>query len=185
MDTHLNSVAAKVGMLLSKLKPALTLMPDPIKKKIITAKVKSVATYGMQLILGQPQSVIQRACAIMMNINRQMFTNTEGLRSTTAICRKISIDEPRQDIIKASFKLIHKMVENRKPKQIVDQIRIPVRKSSKIYMRDGIESLRASRSPLNASVELYNAIPPSFRAMKHKRLKKELKKVTIDYSMFK
>ena len=105
MDTHLNSVAAKVEMLLSKLKPALTLMPDPIKKRIIIAKVKSIATYGMQLILGQPQSIIQRACAIMMRINRQMFSNTEGLRSMSAICRKLNIDEPRQDILKASLKL--------------------------------------------------------------------------------
>ena len=185
MDTHLNSVAAKVGMLMNKLKPALTLMPDPIKKKVINSKVKSVATYGLQLTLGQPQSIIQRACAILMRINRKMFSNQEGLRSTSAICNKLNIDEPRQEILKASFKLIHKMIETKKPDQIIAQLKIPARKSSRVYMRDGRRSLRATRSPLNAAVDQYNAIPPSFRALRHKKLKKEIKKVTIDYSLFK
>ena len=185
MDTHLNTVSSNVGMLLAKLKPALTYMPDPIKKRIIQSKVKSVATYGLQLIIGQPQSIIQRACAILMNINRKMFTNIEGLRSTSAICRKLNLDEPRQEILKSGFKLIHKMIETRKPEQIVNKLKIPSRKSSKVYMRDGIRSVRASRSPLNAALELYNAIPANFRVMNHKKMKRDLKKVSISYSLFK
>ena len=78
MDTHLNSLAAKVGMMLANLKPALTFMSEKVRKRIITANVKSLALYGLQLILGQPQSIIQRVCAILMCINRQMFQNIEG-----------------------------------------------------------------------------------------------------------
>ena len=114
-----------------------------------------------------------------------MFDNRECLCSTSAICKKLNIDEPRQEILKASFKLIHKMIETRKPDQIIAQLKISARKTSRVYMRDGIRSVRASRSPLNAAVELYNAIPPSFRALRHKKLKKEIKKVTIYYSLFK
>ena len=113
-----------------------------------------------------------------------MFSNTEGLRSTSAICKKLAIDEPKQDIIKSSLKFIHKIIEAKKPQQITAQLRIPSRRSAKVYMRDGTRSARANRSPIDASIELYNAIPPKFRSMRHKKLKNQLKKVTIKYSPF-
>ena len=103
-----------------------------------------------------------------------MFNNTEGLRSTSAICKRLKIDEPRQEIIKSSFKFIHKIIEHNKPTQITSQLKIPSRKTSRVYLRDGTRSVRASRSPIDASVELYNAIPPKFRAIRHKKLKKQL-----------
>ena len=76
MESHLNSMASKVGMTLAKLKPMLTYMPEEIKKRVISAKVKSLALYGCQLFIGQPQHILQRACAILMWINRKMFNNT-------------------------------------------------------------------------------------------------------------
>ena len=115
LDTHMNWVSSKVCMTLAKLKPILGYLNESQRKRIIEAKVKLVALYGSQLILGQPQQVIQRACAILMRINRAMFNNTEGLRSTTSICRRLKIDEPRQDIIKSSLKQIHKIIEAKNP----------------------------------------------------------------------
>ena len=120
-----------------------------------------------------------------MRINHSMFNNTEGLRSTTAICRKLGIDEPRQDIIKSSFKQIHNIIKSKRPKHIISQLKLPFRKSGRVYIKGRKKSVRAERSPINASVELYNAIPTSFRMMRHKKLKSKLKKVNIQYSLFK
>ena len=52
-------------------------------------------------------------------------------------------------------------------------------------MRDGTRSVKSSRSPINVSKDLYNAITTNFRIMKHKKLKNQLKKVNIQYSLFK
>ena len=125
LDTHLNSVASKIGLTLAKLQPALKFMTPDLRKRIITAKVKPIATYGSQLVLGQSQQVIQRACALIMRVNRAMFVNTQGLRSTTAICKALNIDEPRQELVKASFSHIHKIIENKKPKQIIYKLKLP------------------------------------------------------------
>ena len=114
-----------------------------------------------------------------------MFSNIEGLRSTNAICNKLKIDDPRQDLIKSSFKFIHKIIENQKPEQIVENLRIPKRKTGKVYLAGGTRSIRNTRSPINSSVELFNAIPPDFRMLNHKKLKTKLKKVNIQYSLFK
>merc|ERR1711954_262812 len=110
----------------AKLKPALNFMSPDLRKMIINAKVKPIATYGSQLVLGQSQQVIQRACALIMRVNRAMFVNTQGLRSTTAICKALNIDEPRQELVKASFSHIHKIIENKKPKQISDKLCLPI-----------------------------------------------------------
>ena len=172
-------------MTLTKLKPAPTFMSANIRKRIIESKVKPIVLYGSPLIMGQPQSVIQRACSLIMRVNKAMFTNTEGLRSSAAICKKLKIDDPRQDLIKSSFKFIHKIIENHKPDQIVNNLKLPKRKTGKVYLQGGTRSIRNTRSPINASIELFNAIPPDFRTIKHKRLKSKLKKVNIEYSLFK
>ena len=120
-----------------------------------------------------------------MRVNKSMFSNVEGLRSTNAICNKLKIDDPRQDLIKASFKFIHKIIENKKPDQIVRNLKIPKRKTSKVYLAGGTRSIRNIRSPINSAVELYNAIPPDVRMLSHKKLKTKLKRVNIQYSIFK
>ena len=71
----------------------------------------------------------------------------------------------RQDILKSSFKQIHKIIETKKPKQIISHLKLPSRKSGEIYIKGGTKSSRAERSPINAAVALYNAIPSSFRVI--------------------
>ena len=61
METHVNATASKIGLTLSKLKPALAYLEDKNKKLIVTSKVKPIALYGLQLMLGQTQSVISKA----------------------------------------------------------------------------------------------------------------------------
>ena len=185
MDSHLNSLASKIGMTLANLKPTLQYMTREIKKRVVTAKVKSIALYGSQLVIGQSQSVIQCACVLIMRVNRAMHNNIEGLRSTSAICRQLKIDEPRQELIKSTFSYIHKIIENKKPDQIISKLRLPNRKSGKVYIRGGSRSMWNVKTPIHAAINRYNAIPADFRTIKHKKLKPKLKKVNIEYSLFK
>ena len=114
-----------------------------------------------------------------------MTSNLEGLRKTEALCNKLKIDQPRQEIIKSAFKFIHKIIEKKKPRHIIDKLKIPKRITGRVYLKGGTKSVRANRSPINASVELYNTIPPNFRVLPHSKMKKRLKTVDIKYSLFK
>ena len=54
MDTQLNAISAKTGLLMSKLRPALPYLDEHTRKLLINSKVKSVALYGLNLMIGQP-----------------------------------------------------------------------------------------------------------------------------------
>ena len=127
METHLNALSSKVNLILSKLKPALKFLNERNKKIVISSKVKPVALYGVQLMLGQNQQIMHKAQTLIMRINRYMTSNPEGLKSSEALCKSIGIDEPLQEILKSNFKLIHKMIKARKPQSIMEEIKFPSR----------------------------------------------------------
>ena len=82
---QLIAMASKVGMTFSKLRPALPYLSQKSRKQIIMSKVKPIALYGVQLMLGQSQHIQYKAETILMNINRWMTTNPEGLRCKNAL----------------------------------------------------------------------------------------------------
>ena len=66
METHVNAMASKIGLSSSKLKPALAYLEDKNRKLIITSKVKPIAIYGLQMMLGQTQAITLKAKTIAM-----------------------------------------------------------------------------------------------------------------------
>ena len=160
-------------------------MHEKVRKQIVNAKVKSVAVYGLQMMIGQSQAVMHKAEVILMRINRQMTSNPLGLISRNAICNYLKIDTPRQDIIKSNFTLIHKFLKRKQPEQILNKLQIPKRSSGKIYVKGKNKSERTRRSPLDAGIQLYNALPQNVKVLPCKVLKKKLKNLDIKYSPFK
>ena len=164
--------------------PSILYLNENTQKEFIRSKVKSLALYGSQVLLGQSQSTFQRACALLMRINRYMTSNPLILRSNEAISNFLNVDLPKQELIKTAFKNIHKIVKSRKPQHIINELHIPNRKSSKIYTKSGKQTQRSGRSPLNAAIDLYNAMPSHYKVMDVKKVKKNLKKVNISYKLF-
>ena len=148
-------------------------------------KVKSPALYGSNLMIGESQQVIQRLTTILMRINRNMTTNPEGLRSSSALCKYLGIDEPKQELIKHNFTLFHKIIQHKQPEDIMSKLKMPRRRIGKVYISGSNMSMRSQRSPIMAGIQLYYAIPPDFRALPHKLMKRKLTKLQINYSMFK
>ena len=136
-------------------------------------------------MIGKPQSVIQKLSTILMRINRQMTSNPLGLISRNAICNYLKIDTPRQDIIKSNFSLMHKFIKRKQPEQIINKLQIPKRSSAKIFVKGQNKSERSRRSPLDAGIRLYNALPQNIKVLPCKILKKKLKTLEIKYSPFK
>ena len=185
MDSHLNATAAKVGMNIANLKPALPYLSEKNRKEIITSKIKSIALYGIQIMIGQNQQILHKAESIIMRINRLMTSNPEGLRSDEAICKYVGVDQPRQDILKSNFLMIHKILEKMKPDQIINHLNFPNRICGQITIKNYPQSERSKRSPLYSGLKLYNAIPQNYRILPNKVLKKKLQKLEIKYSPYK
>ena len=114
-----------------------------------------------------------------------MTSNPKGLRSDKAICHFINTDQPRQDLIKSNLILTHKILERKKPEQILNQIVFPSRSCGQVRIRDYPQSERAKRSPLAAGLRLYIAIPQDFKVLPNKILKQKLRKIEINYPLFK
>merc|ERR1711954_219148 len=169
-------------MMLSKLKPAHKYLTEKNRREVISAKVKPVALYGVQLMLGQNQRILHKAETILMCINRQMTYNPLGLSSSEALCKYIGIDQPIQEILKSNFKLMHKMIKAKEPQSILDQLRFPSRSCGFIQIRDYPVTERSKRSPLFYSLKLYNAISPDIRILPPMRIKSLMKKSNISYN---
>ena len=114
-----------------------------------------------------------------------MTSNPLGLASKSGLCNYLKIDTPRQDIIKSNFTLIHKFLKTKQPSQIISKLIIPKRSSGKIYVKGKNKSLRSQKSVLEAGISLYNALPQNLKILPQKLLKKQLKKVDINYSPYK
>ena len=128
----------KFGMTMSKLKPAFPYLTENTYKQLINMKVKPIVLYSIQLMIGQPQAILNKGESLMMRINKTMTSNPEGLQSHAAICKAINMDEPRQDIVKSSFTLIHKMIQRKQLEQILNQINIPERSNGKVYVKGNL-----------------------------------------------
>merc|ERR1711954_433095 len=115
MLQQVNATASKVALLWSKLKPAIPFMSESMRRMIVNSKIKSVALYGIQLMVGQNQTIIHKAEAILGRINKYMTFNHNQLSNSEALCHYLKIDTPRQEILKSNFKLTHKMIKSKKP----------------------------------------------------------------------
>ena len=136
-------------------------------------------------MLGQTQATIQKAENIIMRINREMTSNPESLTSSDALCHYLKIDKPIQEIIKTNLILFHKILENKKPQSIMNQIKIPNRSCGKLYVKDYPIYERSQRSPLAAGLKLLNAVDPDTKILPNKVLKRKLKTHEVKYSIFK
>ena len=133
-------------------------------------------------MLGQNQKILHKAETVIMRINRYMTSNPLGLSSSEALCNYIGVDQPIQDIIKSNFKLMHKMIKDRKPESIMDQVKFPSRSCGQTQIRNYPISERSKRSPLFSGLRLYNAISAGIKILPQKKIKRLLKKGDISYN---
>ena len=85
MDSQITATALKVGLAISKLRPALPYPTPEGRKQLVNTKIKPIALYGIQLYMGQPQAIVNKATSLIMRVNRYMTTNPEGLKSNSAL----------------------------------------------------------------------------------------------------
>ena len=86
---------------------------------------------------------------------------------------------PSEEIVKASAKLIQKLLNTSRLPAIVKHIARTNRISAKIYHKQ--PKKKSFKTPLEILLQLYNKIPQELRSLKPKTFKVKVKKIDLDF----
>ena len=97
------------------------------------------------------------------------------------ICRKIGMKTPRQLILQASVKFMHKVVNTQMPPEIFNHLIFPrrFRKNAKLHTKRVPNTKRGKRSTIYKSLSLFNALHSSLKFVHPKVFKKLIEKRKI------
>jgi len=121
--------------------------------------------------------MISKVEATYMTLNRIIHGGWTFRTNKTKICNEIEVDLPKQNLYKTAVKFLHKHLTTRKCESILNQMIIPKRKVSTIYMKQ--PQLGQYHGALDKIVEVYNKLPPQVRCMKIGAFKKYLSRNPI------
>merc|ERR1711954_453117 len=139
-------------------------------KIIINSEMQSIIDYGLPLFMGETQQTLQKLESLYMTVNRIIRGGMTFKVNSLKICKEIKVDIPQQHIRKVSAQYIHKHLKQRKCNALLDELIIPKRETSHIYVkRPQIGTYSAS---LDKQIELYNTLPARAKLMTIKQFKK-------------
>ena len=122
---------------------------------------------------------MQKVTALMMKCNRAVYRKDFMLVSNTRICKYISVDPPQLMCQKSAAKFIHKVISDRKPKQIYELIKFNNRhrKCSKISLTKGFSKEVSRRNIVSGSIDIFNNLKASLKYLSKRKFKRELRKM--------
>ena len=149
---------------------------------MVYSKVLGAAFYGLEIYAGQTELIKDKLTAIIMRANRAIYGQPVPLKTKNEyICRKIGVKTPRQLMLQASLKFMHKIVNNQTPPEIYNQLIFPrkFRKNAKLHTKRTPRTKKGKRSTIYKSLMLFNAIHSSLKFVPTKTFKKLIEKRRI------
>ena len=117
-----------------------------------------------------------------MRANRAIYSMPLPLKTKNAyICRKIGIKTPRQLILEAGAKFMHKIVNTQTPPEIFDQLTFPrkFRRNARINIKTSPRTKKCRRSTIYSTLALFNSLHSSLKYVHPKIFKKLIEKRKI------
>ena len=167
---------------LAEIRPHLRFMSLENRRQVVYAKVLGAAMYGLEIYAGQTELIKDKLTAIIMHANRAIYGQHIPVKTKNEyICRKIGMKTPRQLILQASVKFMHKIVNTQMPPEIFNQIIFPrrFRKNAKLHTKRVPNTKRGKRSTIYKSLNLFNALHSSLKFVHPKVFKKLIEKRKI------
>ena len=174
LDTHINKMSVSIGLKYKEISHLVRYMNQDQRKIVMNAKLMSIVNFVSPLFLGQKKTTLMRLEVIIKRILRWTLKEPTYMVATRVICQKLQTDLPEQMILKNNLKYIHRIMTEGKVEQILNELKIPERSSSKIYMKN--PSKETNKSSLEHQIDMYNALPNSLRILQPNKLKRKLRK---------
>ena len=99
------------------------------------------------------------------------------MTNKTKICKEIKVDMPQTHMRKTAALFTHKHIKHRKCPALLNQMVIPKRTASWIYMKK--PQMGVYSASLDKCVDLYNRIPTNVQEMTIRQFRKYYKKNDI------
>ena len=152
-------------------------MSIPHRKIILEAKLRSLVDYGLPIFLGENQQVRDKLEATYMSVNRLIRGGVTFKVNNTKICKEIKSEMPAQHMKKTAALFIHKHLKHKKCPAILNQLVIPKRKASWLYVKN--PQIGTYNASFDKCIELYNRVPANVQDMSVRQFKKYYKKHDI------
>ena len=156
------------------MKPFLPFLTIPDRKIIVEAKLKSIIDYGVPLFQGENQMIMNKLEATYMSVNRIIRGGLTYKVSKVKICKDIKSDLPAKHIRNATLNFIHKHLHHRKCSALIDQLWIPKRKSSPIFVRNPQNGVY--HGSIDRIIDMYNNLPTEAKSLRPGPFKRYMKK---------
>ena len=127
--------------------------------------------------MGESQQTVQRLESLYMTINRIIRGGLTFKVNSVKICKEIKVNLPLQHIRKVSAQYIHKHLKTKKCTALLDELIIPKREISHIYVKQ--PQMTTYCASLDKSIEMYNLLPAKTKVMTGKQFKKYCKKNNV------
>ena len=103
---------------------------------IVNSKLRAILDYGIPLYMGESETLRSKLESAYMTLKRIIHGGLTYRVSKVKICRKINEELPEIHILKTATKYIHKKIYDRKCPAILEELIIPKRNASIIYMKN-------------------------------------------------
>ena len=176
MDTHLNQVIGKVKNMMARTNSIKGYMTEKQRLQFANAYMMSSLRYGVQFLVGQSSKTKAKYHAATMLVARWVKQDYCFKVSCYKICKSLNWSLPYQQITQEAAKFAHSIQTNRRPLQILKQIRMP-RSRSKAkpalkYMR---RNDKYDQNLISQSLKIYNNLPEEIRSLPAKKFNKKIR----------
>ena len=154
LEGHLSALFGKISKQYNNIKGAIPFLSERNKKIIIDAKLRGQLNLTLPLIINQTQRVQEKACVLLMRINKWIYGKPVFRKENKEICTIIEKPLPEQEILQASAKFIHKLMNRKEKISLNNYIGQPSRSTSKIFHLK--PKKKTLRMPLEHHIHLYN-----------------------------
>ena len=148
------------------------------RRVFLTSKCLSIYNYFAPLVCAQNLEIKQAFVTCVMKVARKIFKQQTRYMTNNRVCTLAGIDTPENMISKGCTYFMHRVIDTEKPKSIHSLIHWPknVRLSQNLTLNQPLNTARTSRYLVNCSLQHYNEMTVTQRALTHKQLKKVMNK---------
>ena len=143
------------------------------RRIIVNSKMRSIVDYALPLYMGETQVLRSKLESTYMTLKRIIHGGLTFTVSKVNICKQIKEELPEKHINKTAAKFIQKQLYTRKCPALLDELIIPKRDASIIYLKN--PQLGTYPASLDKLINLYNKLPQKTKSMNPSRFKRYLK----------
>ena len=155
-------------------------MTEKQRLKFANAFMVSSLRYGVQFLVGQRSKTQAKYHAAIMLVARWVKQDYCFKVSCSKICRSLKWSLPSQQILQEAVKFQHSIQINRRPLQILKQIRMPrTRTRAKPTLKYRKKHDRYDDNLIAKSLQIYNNVPDSIKNIPTKTFAKKIRSTWV------